>query len=123
MSAPDAQDREVDALFYRQPEEHAGLLVRAREAEPGTRARRSHRDLLPEQLDRARRGRYVACDHVEERRLPGAVRTEDRTTLTGCDVEVHLAHGVQTTEAPADPPQAEGRLDVFDWCYFGQRAT
>jgi hypothetical protein len=30
---------------------------------------------------------------------------------------------VQTAEAPADPPQAEGRLSVFGcWC-FGQTPT
>ena len=123
MSTPDAEGREVDALFHRQSEEDAGLLVRAREAEPGARTRRSRRDIRPEQLDRSCRGRDVACDHVEERRLPGAVRAEDRTTLTGCDVEVDVAHSLQTAEAPADPPQAEGRLDVFGWCCFGQRAT
>src|SRR5207249_2664349 len=88
--------------------------------EPGSGACRPRRDIRPEQLDRSSRGRQVACDHVEERRLPGAVRTEDRATLTGCDVEVHVPHRVQTAEAPADPPQAEGRLSVFDWCCFGQ---
>jgi hypothetical protein len=27
---------------------------------------------------------------------------------------------VKTTKTPADPPQAEGRLDVFGWYCFGQ---
>ena len=34
----------------------------------------------------------------------------------GADVEVDVAHRVETTEPPADPPQAEGRLGVFG-CY------
>ena len=62
-------------------------------------------------------GGKVAADDVEERRLAGAVRAEDRAPLAGGDLEVDLAHGVQAAEAPADPPQAEGRLGVFGgWC-------
>ena len=30
------------------------------------------------------------------------------------DVEIDVAHGDESPEAPADPPQAEGRLGVFE---------
>ena len=65
----------------------------------------------------------VAADDVEERRLAGAVRAEDRATLAGGDVEVDVANGVQAAEAPADPPQAEGRLGVLGCRCFGQPPT
>ena len=76
----------------------------------GRHARRQVGDVLPHQLDRARRGREVAGDDVEQRRLAGAVRPEDRAALAVRDVEVDVAHGLHTAEAPADPPQAEDRL-------------
>ena len=89
----------------------AGTCARAR-AWPGTRAG-SCVTSSPEELDRARRRREVAGDDVEERRLAGAVRAEDRPTLAVGDVEIDVAHGVKAAEAPADPPQAEGRLGVL----------
>ena len=40
------------------------------------------------------------------------------------DVEIDVLHGDETPEAPADPPQAEGRLGMFEGlCYFAQRPT
>jgi hypothetical protein len=40
------------------------------------------------------------------------------------DVKVDVVHGLQSTEAPADPPQAEGRLGVLDGrCCFAHRPT
>ncbi len=100
------------------------LLVRAREAELRAVAGGPLRDVLAEELDRARRRRDVAADDVEERRLPGAVRAEDRAPLAVDDVEVDVVHGEKPAEPPADPPQAEGRLGVFDGrCCFGHRPT
>ena len=49
---------------------------------------------------------------VEQRRLAGPVRAEDRAALAVRDVEVDVAHGLDAAEAPADPPQAEDRLGV-----------
>ena len=60
--------------------------------------------------------RDVAGDDVEERRLAGAVRAEDRAPLAVRDVEIDVAHGVEAAEPPADPPQAEDRLGVLGCC-------
>ena len=79
----------------------------------GARARGQRSDVAAEQLDGARADREVAADEVEERRLAGPVRAEDRAALAGRDVEVDVAHGMEAAEPPADPPQAEGRLGVF----------
>ena len=44
--------------------------------------------------------------------------------LAVSDVEVDAAHREKSAEAPADPPQAEGRLGVLDGrCCFGHRPT
>ena len=41
--------------------------------------------------------------------LPAPFGPEHRATLALRDVEVDVAHCEQPAEAPADPPQAEGR--------------
>ena len=84
-------------------------------ASPSSRAlpRGSVRHVPAEELDRPDVGGKSPADDVEERRLAGAVRAEDRPALAGRDVEVDVADGVEAAEAPADPPQAEGRLGVF----------
>src|SRR5262249_38739716 len=66
-----------------------------------------------EQFDRPGRGREVSGNDVEQRRLPRSVRPEYRPPLSGSDLEVDLPHSVEPTEAPADPPQAEGRPGAF----------
>src|SRR5256885_2039510 len=76
-----------------------------------------------EQLDGAGGRREVAADDVEERRLPGPVRAEDRAALARADLEVDVPDGVEAAEPPADPPQAEGRLGVFGCCCFCQTPT
>ena len=105
--------------------------ARERAASSGTCARgrasgrsaRAAGDVLAEHLDRAGRGREVARDEIEERRLPGAVRAEDRTALAVRDVEIDVAHGLNTAEAPADPPQAEDRLGARGVAAWSPPAT
>ena len=56
--------------------------------------------------------------------FPAPFGPEDRSPLAVGDVEIDVADGDETPEAPADPPQAEGRLGVFEGlCYFAQRPT
>ncbi len=104
-----ADDRQVDAVLDRQPEEMPRLLVRPREPELHARPGGAPGDVLAVELDRSARDRHVAADEVEERCLARAVRPEHRAALALRDVEVDVPHGEQTTETPADPPQAEGR--------------
>jgi hypothetical protein len=77
-------------------------------------------DVDAEQLDGSRRRGELAGDDVEERRLPGAVRPENRPALALANVEVDVAHGLDAAEAPADPPKTEDRLGAFGYaigCY------
>ena len=66
------------AVLHRDPAERPGLLVRPGEPEPCTVPRGEVGHVLAEQLDRPRRGGQITGDHVEQRRLAGAVRPEDR---------------------------------------------
>ena len=86
--------------------------VRAR---PASRAvPRGHgRHVGAEQLDRAGRRWEVSGDDVEERRLAGAVRAENGSSLAVGDLEIDVGDRDEAAEPPADPPQAEGRLGVF----------
>src|SRR5439155_5889526 len=109
MAALDAEDREVDVVLDAQAEEEPGLLIGAGQAELRSLAGRQGGDVLAKQLDGARGRREVARDDVEERRLPGPVRAENRATLAGEELEVDVADGMQAAEAPAEPPEAEDR--------------
>ena len=101
--------REVDAVLDGEPEEHARLLVRARETELRALSRGHRRDVSTEQLDGSGRRMEVTRDDVEERGLPGPVRAENGMTRAVLDVEIDSGHGDETAEAPADSPQAESR--------------
>ncbi len=100
---------EVEVVLHRQPEEQPRLLVGPPHAEPRAAGGRDLRDVVPVELDRARGLRDVAGDEVEERGLPGAVRPQEAAALAGRDVEIDVAHGVQTAEPPPDPAQAQDR--------------
>ena len=119
-----SENGEVDRVLDRDAEQHAGLLIRPGEA--GTRAVPCGRvrDVGAVQLDGAGRGWDVAGDDVEECRFPGPVRSENRSPFAVGDVQIDVTDGDETREAPADPPQAEGRLGVFEGlCCFAQRST
>ena len=70
----------------------AGDLVRAR---PG--------DVTTVEDDPTARRTRKAGQHVEERRLAGAVGTDDRDDRRGRDVERHVVHGDETAELLRDP--------------------
>jgi hypothetical protein len=122
VARPDAEHREVEVVLHAETGEEARLLVGTPHPELRARTGRELRDLLAVELDRARARWEVAGDHVEERRLAGAVRAEDRAPLAVRDIQVDVAHGVEAAEPPADPPQAEDRLDVIGYFRLGHRA-
>ena len=107
-AAFDTDDGEVDGVLDGQPVEEPRLLVRAREAELRPVAGGPFRDVLAEELDRARRRRDVATDDVEERRLPGAVRSEDRPALAVDDVEVDARRRREARRTAGRPPASGG---------------
>jgi hypothetical protein len=109
MAAARAEHGEVEVVLDAEAEEETGLLVGAAHPQPGASRSGDVADVLAQELDRARRLGHVARDDVEQRRLPRAVGSEDGAPLTGRDVEVDVAHGIEAAEPPADPPQAEDR--------------
>ena len=105
----DAEHGEVEVVLHAQAQEQPRLLVRPAHARAGRARRRRRRRRPSPGTRRSRRSADVARDDVEQRRLPGAVGTEDRAALTARDVEIDVAHGVQSAEPPADPAQAQDR--------------
>ena len=104
----DTDDGQVDAVLDGQPEEEPRLLVGTRETELGPRSARAPRHVLAEELDVPARGGKVAADDVEQRRLSGAVRAEDRATLAGLDVEIDVVARREARRNAGRPPASGG---------------
>ena len=94
-------------------------LVGPAEAEPRPPVRRQVGHVLAEELDRARGREVVAGDHVEERRLPGPVRAEDRAALADRDLHGHVAKSLEGAEAPPHALQAQGGGERFGCRRYG----
>ena len=54
---------------------------------------------LPLEPDRARGRREQTADQIEERRLAGAVRTDDRAQFAGLDGQRHVVDGDKAAKA------------------------
>src|SRR5439155_7509288 len=76
-------------------------LVHAREAAPGELERRATRDVLARQPHGAAGRRDLAGEHVEEGRLPRAVRADERPALALRDRERHAVEGRYAAERAA----------------------
>src|SRR5918999_1874965 len=120
MPPLDAEDGQEEVVLDREAEEEARRLERPRQAEPGALARGRARHVAAEQLHAAGRRRKLARHEVEERRLPGPVRAQDRTALPRQHVEVHAGDRVYAPEAPADPPESEDRLGAWGLSSLGR---
>src|SRR5262249_54068482 len=66
--------------------------------------------VLTEQHDLSGGGRKNSGDQIEQRRLAGAVRSDDRLAVAGHDLERDVAHGAQAAEALRERPELENRL-------------
>src|SRR5687767_6321329 len=78
------------------------VLERSRDAERGHVGRRQVRALAALELDAPLVRMVEAAHDVQQRRLAGAVRPDDREDLAATDLEAHLAQRQQRTEADAD---------------------
>src|SRR5262249_59738492 len=67
------------------------------------------RDFSSREMDRAFGGAIEATDEVEERRLAGAVRADQRDDLALVHGERHFLQDLETAEALADVDAAEQR--------------
>ena len=78
---------EHDVVEHRHAGEEGDVLKRARDPERGDLRWTGTGDVLGRKDDRTGIGPVKAADHVEKRRLAGAVRPDDRDELAGADRE------------------------------------
>src|SRR5207244_7933036 len=69
-------------------------------------------DAVAREDDAAGFGPVVAGDHVEERRLAGAVGADDPENLAGRHLEAHLGYGGEAAEALRHALEGEDRRGV-----------
>src|SRR5512140_1643004 len=102
-----AADHDVleDRHFRKEPD----VLERPHHAAGGNLAGRQAVDLRPPENDLAGIGRKEAGDQVEDRRLPGAVRTDQRLDRSRGDIEGKVVDGLEAAEPLADPPDRKKR--------------
>src|SRR5204862_7464939 len=72
------------------------------------------RDGFAVEYDLAGGGRVVARDHVEEGRLAGAIRADQRHDRPTRNVEVDAPDGRQTAERLHDPPRSYEHVRVVE---------
>ena len=90
--------------------EQADVLERAPDAPLGHEVRRPVGDVLACELDDAGRHLVDAGDHVEERRLAGAVRPDEAYDRALGDREVDVVHGHEAAEFLAQRGRLEEQL-------------
>ena len=105
-------DRDANVVGDRELGKDLGDLERARHAAPHALVGRERGDVASLEPDRARGRREQAADQVEERRLAGAVRADDRAQFAGLDGQRHVVDGDQAAKALrcARRPEAGSRL-------------
>ena len=91
-------ERQDDVLERGAAVEEARYLERTRDAHAADAVRRESGDVGPERDDAARRGLHEAGEHVEERRLPGAVRPHERVYLPILERERHSVDSAESRE-------------------------
>src|SRR5262249_60031031 len=90
-------------------QEQPQRLERAGDPTVRDRVRREADDALSVEANVARLGPVDARYHVEERRLPSAVRADDADDLPLVDMEVEAGDHPQPSEAHVHPGQLEQR--------------
>jgi hypothetical protein len=90
--------RDVDVLEHRELVEDRRLLERAADADADDRVLLAPDQLLPREHDRAARRADEVGDRVDERRLAGAVGTDDEAHLVLVEDEVETVDRVELVE-------------------------
>lgn len=111
MPARDAATSDKDAVDDCQASEQLVDLVSPTQAAADPLVDGKVRRVLAEEADPSRRRRKVAGDRVEQSRLSGAVRTEDRPPLAGLNPKVDVGEGDKGAELPADALELQALLD------------
>jgi hypothetical protein len=85
------------------------VLKRSRQARAPAALRRPARDLAALELDRAARREVEAGDQVDERRLAGAVRTDQPDDLFPPELEIDAVERLDPFEVAGDADRPEYR--------------
>src|SRR5450830_1577178 len=108
LAAVGAAERgDHDVLEDREAGEGLDDLERPGQAEVTDGVRLQAVDPAPLEQDRAAGRRVIAVDEVEDRRLAGAVRTDETQDVALLEREGHVADRLQTAEALRDISQLE----------------
>src|SRR5215470_19790128 len=92
-----------------QPPEDLGVLECPRDAESGDRVRRQRRQIVAVEHHVAARGAIEPGQHVEDRRLARAVRTDEGDDRTLADFKLEVAQCRQPSEVDREADDAEER--------------
>src|SRR6185312_11483911 len=98
-------------LEHAERREHAGALVAAAEARARAARLPPARDVDAVERDRAGIAGELAREHVDERRLAGAVGADQRVHLPARERDRHAVDGGDATEAAHDAGGLEWRRD------------
>src|SRR5437867_7704884 len=98
-----------EVVEHAHPLEQGHVLEGARDAEDGNVGGPEVRPVSAVEDDPSLVRVVEPADHVEQRRLAGAVRTDDGEDLAAADLDAHLAQRDERAEADADAPHLEER--------------
>src|SRR6185436_14476545 len=104
--------RQLHVLGDRHAAKQAGDLEGARQAEPRPLLRRKPGDLDAVENDLPFGRSIDATDDIDQGRLAGAVRSDDRADLVVADAQGYIRQRVEDAKALADAFHAEDRM----WC-------
>src|SRR5207237_4536176 len=102
-------DGDADVLQHGQLREDAGDLEGTRDAAPAARRGGERGDVVAVEEDTTRRRRQEPRDQVEQRGLPGAVRSDDRPQLARLHRETDAVDGLQGAERAPEPARFQQR--------------
>ena len=99
-----------DVFQHRELAEEADVLERPGHAVGGDDMRLLPADGLPLQGDLSGRRDVEAAEHVEDRRLAGTVRPDERLNFAPPDLHVHPVHRLETAKVLGQPLDCEQHL-------------
>src|SRR5688572_20298627 len=109
----DDLENRADIVLDGEAAEDRGLLRQIADPQPRPLIHRQRRDIEAVEIDTAAIRLDQPGDHVEHRRLAGAVRAEQADRLAAPHVEAHALDHFAATEALLDPVDGEKSLGLL----------
>ena len=109
-AAGDAAASDKDAIDDCEPREQLTDLIGAPQTSADPLVDGERRHILAEKVDAPSRRRKVAGDRIEQRRLSGAVRTENRPPLAGLNPKVDVGERDQGAELRPTPSSSSAKV-------------